>query len=149
MNVLGTKFSTAMGARNGWFTINEVLDDTFKHYTFNQCLKLKVTPETKDDMNFIEWVMYWEGSPVAVHLHVLTTVLSTGYVKATVISKRHVFTDEIGEFPGKQAIIDGYMIDGKFMDKKGAEAYHTRKLMNGDFRPAAKIPDAVIQPKRK
>lgn len=134
MEVLGTKFSVAMGARNGWFSINEVLDDTFKHYTFNQCLKLKVTPENKDDFNFVQWVMYWENVPVAVHLHVLTTVLPTGYVKATVISKKHVFTDEIGEYPSKSAVMNGYIVDGKFMDKKGVEARNLAKLNNGDFK---------------
>lgn len=134
MNVLGTKFTTAMGARNGWFSINEVMEDTFKQYTFNQCLKLKVTPENKDNMNFVQWVMYWEGSPVAVHLHVLTTVLSTGYVKATVISKRHVFLDEIGEYPSKQAVMDGFIVDGKFVDKKTAEALALAKLMKGEYK---------------
>lgn len=134
MNVLGTKFTTAMGARNGWFSINEVMEDTFKHYTFNQCLKLKVTPENKDNMNFLQWVMYWEDSPVAVHLHVITTVLSTGYVKATVISKRHVFLDEIGEYPSKQAVMDGFMVDGKFLDRKGFDARNVAKLKSGEFK---------------
>ena len=134
MNVLGTKFSTAMGARNGWFSINEVLDDTFKHYTFNQCLKLKVTPENKDAMNFVQWIMYWEDSPVAVHLHVLTSVLPTGFVKATVLSKKHVFIDEIGEYPSKQAVMDGFLVDGKFLDKKGAAAQATDNLMKGKYK---------------
>lgn len=134
MEVLGTKFSVAMGARNGWFSINEVLEDTFKHYTFNQCLKLKVTPENKDSMNFVQWIMYWENVPVAVHLHVLTTVLPTGFVKATVISKKHVFTDEIGEFPGKGSVVEGYIVDGKFTDKKGVTQHYQNKLNNGEFK---------------
>lgn len=134
MHVLGTKFSTAMGARNGWFSINEVLDDTFKQYTFNQCLKLKSTQENKEEISdFIEWIMYWEDSSVAVHLHVLTTILSTGYVKATVISKRHVFTDEIGEYPSKSATCVGQMIDGKFLDKKGQIDYAIHKLKTTDY----------------
>lgn len=146
MNVLGTKFSTAMGARNGWFSINEVLDDTFKHYTFNQCLKLKVPAEERENFGFVQWVMYWEDSPVAVLLHVLTTVLPTGYVKVSVLSKEHKFIDEIGEYPSKQAVMDGFYVDGKFLDRKGLDAHYLNKLKNGEYK---KVPDAILQAKKR
>lgn len=146
MNVLGTKFSTAMGARNGWFSINEVLDDTFKHYTFNQCLKLKVPAEERENFGFVQWVMYWEDSPVAVLLHVLTTVLPTGYVKVSVLSKEHKFIDEIGEYPSKQAVMDGFYVDGKFFDRKGLDAHYLNKLKNGEYK---KVPDAILQAKKR
>lgn len=126
MSVLGTKFTSSMVGRQGYMSIKDVLEDQFKYYTFNTCIKIK------DVSDIDTWVMYWENSPVAVVLKVLPSILNTKFTKVAIISKEVVSTDDVGEYPGKSNHMFGLMYNKtKFMSKENVIAKVQRDFILG------------------
>lgn len=124
-NVLATKMTNAMCKRDGYLSISDVTEATFKSYTFNTCLKVK-------EGGFVKWVLYWEDCPVVYVFTVLTTILSTGYVKATIIDKQGSFVDTIGAYPAKSNTVFGEIIKGVFYDKAGVHNMAVSELLKRD-----------------
>lgn len=127
MTVLATQFKRNTEQREGYLSISEVVEGNFKQYIFNASIKLKATKSDKD-RGFTKWVAYWEDSPVAIEMTVMTTVLETGYIKATIVDKQVRTIDEIGPYPARNSKVFGNLIDGKFMLDKDAQVYVMDKV---------------------
>lgn len=102
MDVLATNFKRNVEEREGYFSISEVVDDNFKQYIFNSAIKLKCTKDSPD-RSFTKWIAYWEDSPVAIEMTVITTVLETGYIKAIIVDKKVRTLDEINPYPARNS----------------------------------------------
>lgn len=128
MNIVATKLNTAMSHRQGYVSISDAMEENFKSYTFSNCLKLK-----KDKSGFTKWVLYWEDVDFVVVFTVLTTVLSTGFVKATIIDRTLTDVQTVGHYAGKLSFCEVEEIQGKFMTRKARDAQVQAALANHDF----------------
>lgn len=127
MDVLATQFKRNAEEREGYLSISEVVEDGFKQYIFNSAIKLKPTKDSPD-RSFTKWIAFWEESPIAIEMTVITTVLETGYIKAIVVDKKVRNLDEIGTYPARNSKVFGCLVDGKFMIEKDAKNYVIDKL---------------------
>ena len=114
MDVLATNFKRNTEEREGYLSISDVVDDNFKQYIFNSAIKLKCTKDAPD-RSFTKWIAYWEDSPIAIEMTVITTVLETGYIKAIVVDKKVRSLDEINPYPARNSKVFGFLVEGKFM----------------------------------
>lgn len=128
MNIVATKLSNAMSKRQGYISISDAMEDNFKSYTFSNCLKLK-----KEHSGFTKWVLYWDDVDFVVVFTVLTTVLSTGHVKATIIDRKLTDVQTVGEYCGKLSFCEVEEVKGKFMTKKARDAQVQAALATHDF----------------
>lgn len=112
MAVLANIFKNNMAKRHGFLSINDVMDDNFQYYTFDSIVKLH-------EANFDSWVVYWEGSPVAVKCTVKADVLPNGFVKVAILNKEVAFTDVLGEYPSSTNHVMGSYFGDKFSDARG------------------------------
>ncbi|EMR6006026.1 hypothetical protein WJW27_002732 [Escherichia coli] len=122
MDVLATNFKRNTEEREGYLSISDVVDDNFKQYIFNSAIKLKCTKDAPD-RSFTKWIAYWEDSPIAIEMTVITTVLETGYIKAIVVDKKVRSLDEINPYPARNSKVFGFLVEGKFMIEKDAKEY--------------------------
>lgn len=127
MDVLATQFKRNAELREGYMSISEVVENNFKQYIFNSAIKIKPTKESPD-RSFTKWIAYWEESPIVIEMTVITTVLETGYVKATIVDKKVRTLEEVGEYPARNSKVFGYLIDSKFKLEKDARAYVMDKV---------------------
>jgi hypothetical protein len=130
MNIIATKLSSAMSHRQGYISISDAMEPNLKSYTFSNCLKLK-----KDSLGFTKWVLYWEDADFVVVFTVLTTVLSTGYIKATIIDRELTDVNTVGEYTGKNSFTEVYLVQGKYVTGKSRDSIVTSALTKGDFSP--------------
>lgn len=142
MNIVATKLSTSMSNRQGYISISDAMEENFKSYTFSNCLKLK-----KDSQGFTKWVLYWEDVDFVVVFTTITTVLSTGFVKATIIDRKLTDVQTVGEYCGKLSFCEVQEIKGKFMTTKARDAKVQAELAQHDFteRGVKKQSDAEMQ----
>ena len=112
MKVLVTQFKANTSLREGYLSISDVVENNFKQYIFNSCIKLK--PKKGESLEFTKWLAYWEDPPILIEMTVLINVLPTGYVKATIVDKDMKQVSEVGEYPGKQSKTFAHYQNGKF-----------------------------------
>lgn len=128
MNIVATKLTNAMSKRQGYISISDAMEDSFKSYTFSNCLKLK-----KDHTGFTKWVLYWDDVDFVVVFTVLTTVLSTGFVKATIIDRTLTDVQTVGPYVGKLSFCEVELIQGKYTTRKARDAHVQAELAKHDF----------------
>lgn len=128
MNIVATKLTSAMSKRQGYVSISDAMEDNFKSYTFSNCLKLK-----KDHTGFTKWVLYWDDVDFVVVFTVITTVLSTGFVKATIIDRTLTDVQTVGPYAGKLSFCEVELIQGKYTTRKVRDAQIQEALSNRDF----------------
>lgn len=130
MDVLATQFKRNAEQREGYLSISDVAENNFKQYIFNSAIKLKVTKNTSD-ISFTKWVAYWEDSPIAIEMTVITSVLPTGYIKATIVDKKVRPVEDIGIYPAKNSKVFGRLVDNKFMlEGEQLSKYVENKMKN-------------------
>lgn len=129
MNIIATKLSSALSHRQGYISISDAMEPNLKSYTFSNCLKLK-----KDSLGFTKWVLYWEDADFVVVFTVLTTLLSTGYVKATIIDRELTDVQTVGEYDGKSSFTEVSLVQGKYVTNKTRDALVANNLASGNFR---------------
>lgn len=131
MNIIATKLSSAMSHRQGYISISDAMEPNLKSYTFSNCIKLK-----KDSLGFTKWVLYWDDADFVVVFTVITTLLSTGFVKATVIDRELTDIQTVGEYTGKNAFTEVYSVQGKYLTSKNRDSIVSSALSSGDFVPS-------------
>lgn len=127
MTVLATQFKRNTEQREGYLSISDVVENNFKQYIFNSFIKIKST-QAEPERSFTKWIVYWEDSPIAIEMTVITSVLETGFVKAVVVDKKMHNVSELGAYPARNAKVFGVMVDNKFMLKDGAQKYVMDKV---------------------
>lgn len=127
MDVLATQFKRNAEQREGYLSISDVTENNFKQYIFNSAIKLKVSKNT-NDISFTKWIAYWEDSPIAIEMTVITSILPTGYVKATIVDKKVRPVDEICAYPSKHSKVFGRLVDNKFMLDGSVGSYVENKM---------------------
>lgn len=142
MNIVATKLSNAMSKRQGYVSISDAMEENFKSYTFSHCLKLK-----KDSQGFTKWVLYWDDVDFVVVFTVITTVLSTGYVKATIIDRKLTDVQTVGEYGGKLSFCEVEEVQGKFLTKKARDLKVQEALATHDFSVRGKQTTKEVQDK--
>lgn len=128
MNIIATKLTNAMSKRQGYITISDAMEENFKSYTFSNCLKLK-----KDSQGFTKWVLYWDDVDFVVVFTVITTVLSTGYVKATIIDRKLTDVQTVGSYQGKLSFCEVEEVQGKYLTKKARDTLVQEALASHNF----------------
>lgn len=128
MNIVATKLTNAMSKRQGYISISDAMAENFKSYTFSNCLKIK-----KDSSGFTKWVLYWDDVDFVVVFTVLTTVLSTGFVKATIIDRTLTDVQTVGEYCSKLSFCEVEEVKGKFLTRKERDAQIQEALSTRDF----------------
>lgn len=138
MDVLATQFKRNAEQREGYLSISDVVENNFKQYIFNSSIKLKVS-KNNNDISFTKWVAYWEDSPIAIEMTVITSVLPTGYVKATIVDKKLRPVDDIGSYPAKHSKVFGRLVDNKFMLNGSVGPYVENKMKQ--MNKAVEVPE--------
>jgi|AGFT01.1.fsa_nt_gi hypothetical protein len=138
MNIVATKLSTAMSKRQGYLSISDAMEQNLKSYTFSNCIKLK-----KDALGFTKWVLYWDDTDFVVVFTVITTLLSTGYVKATIIDRTLTDVQTVGAYDGKNAFCEVFLTQGKYLTKKSQTVAAANALSSHDF--SAKIQNNKVK----
>ncbi|AZU98411.1 hypothetical protein BZF66_05520 [Salmonella enterica] len=129
MNIVATKLSSSMSKRQGYLSISDAMEPNLKSYTFSHCLKLK-----KDALGFTKWVLYWDDTDFVVVFTVITTVLSTGYIKATIIDRELTDVQTVGAYTGKNSFTEVHLVQGKYLSTKDRANAISTALSTHDFR---------------
>lgn len=138
MNIIATKLSSTLSHRQGYISISDAMEPNLKSYTFSNCLKLK-----KDSLGFTKWVLYWEDADFVVVFTVITTLLSTGYIKATIIDRELTDSQTVGEYTGKSSFTEVYQVQGKYLTSKSRDSIVSSALTSGDFSTKTKSAGTV------
>lgn len=120
MTVLVTNFKQKMQDKDGFMSVQEMLNDGCSSHIFKGCLKVNPSPA---DAQFSQWLAYWEGFPYAVMCTVHATQFPNGDVKVTILTKELKTLEEVGEYPVKKNSVFGDFIDGKFISTKDLPKY--------------------------
>lgn len=128
MNIVATKLSSAMSKRQGYLSISDAMEPNLKSYTFSHCIKLK-----KDALGFTKWVLYWDDTDFVVVFTVITSVLSTGYIKATIIDRELTDVQTVGAYTGKNAFTEVHLVQGKYLTTKERAHQVSTVLSTKDF----------------
>lgn len=120
MTVLVTNFKQNMQDKDGFLSVQEMLEAGCSSHIFKGCLKIKPAPE---DENFCQWLAYWQGFPYAILCTVTATKFPNGDTKVTILTKELKTLEEVGEYPSKNNSVFGDFIDGKFVSTKNLQKY--------------------------
>lgn len=139
-NVLATVMRTKMQNRAGYLSINELMDEMTMYYTFKNCIKVH------DDTPFVNWICYWEDSPVAVKCVVQASVLANSFTKVAIISKELVEVSSIGEYNSSKNFTKGYIHNNKFIEenKNVLQSYVNNAIINASSESTENIDIAVM-----
>lgn len=135
MDALATLFKLNTSEKEGYLSISDI--ENVGEYIFKNSIKIKANKD-QSNAHFTKWIAYWEGTNFAVEMTVLPKVLSTGYVKISIIDKKLRTTEEIGEYPSKSTKIFGTMINNKFMVEKTKIQYIADVISEFENRPKPK-----------
>lgn len=128
MTVLVTNFKQNMQDKDGFLSVQEMLNDGCSSHIFKGCLKIKPAPE---DENFCQWLAYWEGFPYAVLCTVGATKFPNGDIKVSILTKELKTLEEVGEYPAKKNSVFGDLINGKFISTKNLPKYVNDVIVPG------------------
>lgn len=120
MTVLVTNFKQNMQDKDGFLSVQEMLNDGCSSHIFKGCLKVK--PSASDE-HFSQWLAYWDGFPYAVLCTVSAIQFPNGDIKVLILTKELKTLEEVGSYPSKKNSIFGDFIDGKFISTKDLPKY--------------------------
>lgn len=107
MTALATQFKAIMSKRDGYMSIPQFMEKDIVEYTFDNLFKVHSS-------DFSEWVVYWEGSPVAVRCKVVPQVLANGHIRVGIFKKDLVAVDVVGEYTYHTNQVMGSFFGDKF-----------------------------------
>lgn len=132
MSVLCTIFKQAMQDKDGFLSVQEMLQDSCSSHIFKGCLQVK---PKEDEKHISQWVAYWEGFPFVIICTVSSAILGNGNLKLMILGKELKPIDEMGEYTAKRNSCFGQIMNGKFVQSKDIVAYVEKNILPGLDKP--------------